>query len=152
LWTWSHWDYTDGTSTDSFTPTYQSLNGKAYEIEVNKNEILFFYGAREDKEIEVAVDPFTLKVFKIGEETNYLDLTGRINFGYIGQNGFTDLLIDEFNGLYNYHVATGEGSAYQEVNGFSYSFANLFHNLKNTENAKFHNMRNELIRLYNDLA
>ena len=119
LWTWTKVDYSDGSSTDTFSKSYLGKDANAYYIETNQEEVLIFKTSQGNQTSPAILK---IKMYKLPLTSNSkpIDFSKNYRFGYIdGDGAFNDLIIEKYTQYYSYNETS---------NVFSYSIQDLINN------------------------
>lgn len=124
LWTWTKVDYSDGSSTDTFSKSYLGKDANAYYIETNQEEVLIFKTSQGNQTSPAILK---IKMYKLPLTSNSkpIDFSKNYRFGYIDGDGvFKDLITEKYTKYYTF----GSHEDNEASNVFSYSIQDLINN------------------------
>ena len=124
LWTWTKVNYSDGSSTDTFSKSYLGKDANAYYIETNQEEVLIFKTSQGNQTSPAILK---IKMYKLPLTSNSkpIDFSKNYRFGYIDGDGvFKDLITEKYAKYYTF-----DNHENNEIsNVFSYSIQDLINN------------------------
>ena len=124
LWTWTKVDYSDGSSTDTFSKSYLGKDANAYYIETNQEEVLIFKTSQGNQTSPAILK---IKMYKLPLTSNSkpIDFSKNYRFGYIDGDGvFNDLITEKYAKYYTFSSHEDNEAS----NVFSYSIQDLINN------------------------